>query len=428
MSKSKGILKMWFPALLAVTLLAGCGDSNGGYDGNGGAAVNSDKAVTAYSLAGSTGSIDETSKTIAVTMPYATDVKALVATFATTGGGVTVGGVPQTSGTTANNFSAPVTYAVAATDGSTEAYTVTVAVAPITGRAVTSFTVAGVTGTVDESARTISVILPNGTDLTTLVPTFTTTGAAVTVAGAPQTSGSTVIDGTSPLLYTVTAADGSKSTYTVNVSAASTAEKAITAYSLAGVGGTVNESANTISVIMPNGTSVTGLVATFTTTGATVKVGTAVQASGVTANSFPVPVIYTVTAADGTSRIYTVTVTVAASAAKDVTAYSLAGVTGTLNTTEKTIAVTLPSGTDATALVATFTTTGASVKVATTLQKSGTTTNNFTAPVAYLVTAADGTTATYTVTGNCIYPQYLVDHPRIGYTLQQSRYNLRRSI
>jgi len=90
--------------------------------------------------------------------------------------------------------------------------------------------------------------------------------------------------------------------------------------------------------------------------------------------------------------------TVAPNSAKAISAYSLNGATGTINETAKTIAVTLPSGTSVTALVATFTTTGKDVKVVAALQTSGTTANNFTNPVAYTVTAADGTTATYNIT------------------------------
>ena len=174
--------------------------------------------------------------------------------------------------------------------------------------------------------------------------------------------------------------------------------KAITAYSLAGVTGTINETAKTLAVTMPTGTNVTALVATFTTTGAGAKLGAVAQTSGTTPNDFTNPVAYTVTAADGTTATYTVTVSVALSSAKATTAYSLAGVTGTINETAKTIAVTMPTGTNVTALVATFTTTGAGVKVGAVAQTSGTTPNNFTGPVAYTVTAADNTTATYTVT------------------------------
>ncbi len=86
--------------------------------------------------------------------------------------------------------------------------------------------------------------------------------------------------------------------------------------------------------------------------------------------------------------------------AKGITAFSFANpaATGTTDETAKTIAVTVPYGTNVTALVATFITTGASVKVDGTEQVSGTTPNNFTGPVVYTVTAADSTSVTYTVT------------------------------
>ena len=87
-----------------------------------------------------------------------------------------------------------------------------------------------------------------------------------------------------------------------------------------------------------------------------------------------------------------------ASSAKTITPYSLGGITGTINETNKTIAVTVPFGTNVTALIATFTTTGTSVAVSATAQVSGTTPNDFTNPVTYTVTAADASTVNYTVT------------------------------
>jgi len=106
---------------------------------------------------------------------------------------------------------------------------------------------------------------------------------------------------------------------TLGTEAAATA-KAIKAFSLNGVSGTINETAKTIAVTMPHGTDVTALVATFTTTGTSVKVGSNVQISGTTANNFTSPVTYTVTAADATTQNYTVTVPVAASGT-----YSMSG-------------------------------------------------------------------------------------------------------
>src|SRR5262249_10762460 len=58
---------------------------------------------------------------------FATDITALKATFKTTGERVTVAGVEQVSGETANDFTHPVTYTVTARDGSTRDFIVTVA-------------------------------------------------------------------------------------------------------------------------------------------------------------------------------------------------------------------------------------------------------------------------------------------------------------
>lgn len=176
--------------------------------------------------------------------------------------------------------------------------------------------------------------------------------------------------------------------------------KAITSFSIVNpaVVGTINESAKTITLTVPSGTNLGALVPTFTTTGTSVTVGSTVQASGTTSNNFASPVIYTVKAADNTTTQYTVTVTVAGVGTKAITSFSILGIAGVVNETAKTISVTLPSNTVVTARTAIFTTTGASVTVGTTVQVSGTTANNFTAPVIYKVTAANGTSTQYTVT------------------------------
>ena len=102
-------------------------------------------------------------------------------------------------------------------------------------------------------------------------------------------------------------------------------EKAITEFSLNGVVGTINETKSTIAVTMPYGTSGTVLVATFTTTGDKVEVGSTVQTSGETPNDFIDPVVYTVTAADSSTQNYTVTVTRAAPIYQFVTQWGSQG-------------------------------------------------------------------------------------------------------
>ncbi len=369
-------------------------------------ALSSAKALTAFALASgtvkSTGTIDEVNKTIALNFPFGTSVTALVATFATTGVSVKVFGVEQVSGTTTNNFTLPVVYTVTAADGSSAGYTVKVTVAPSSAKAITAFSLAGSVGTIDEPNKAIAVSVPFATDVTTLIATFSTTGAAVAVGQTTQVSGKTANDFTNPVVYTVTAADGSSAAYTVTVTVAKNTAKAITAFSLATGAvtsvGTINEGNKTIVVNPPFGTDVTALVATFTTTGVAVKVGAVVEVSGTTANNFTQPVVYTVTAADGSSVSYTVTVTDGKNPAKAITSFSLAGNIGTIDEPDKAIAVSVPTGTDVTKLVATFTTTGTGVAVNKVQQASGTTVNNFTQPVIYTVSAADGSSVNYTVT------------------------------
>ncbi|MCK9389474.1 MAG: DUF5018 domain-containing protein, partial [Sulfuritalea sp.] len=368
------------------------------------------KAVTALSFAGFPGAaavIDETAKTIAVTVPSGTNVTALVSKFAITGATVKVGTTVQTSGVTANDFTNPVAFTVTDANSDTATYIVAVTVASATAKAITALSFAGLPGAaavIDETAKTIAVTVPSGTNVTALISKFAITGASVKVGTTVQTSGVTANDFTNPVAFTVTDANGVTATYTVAVTVAAASAKASTAFSFAGIpgaAGTIDEAAKTVVVTVPFGTDVKALAATFATTGASVKVGTTVQTSGVTANDFTNPVAFTVTAADGTTATYTVTVAVAPSSAKALTAYSIAGfpaVAGTISEAAKTVVVTMPFGTDLTALVATFTTTGASAKVGAAVQTSTATANNFTSPVAYLVTAADGTTATYTVT------------------------------
>jgi hypothetical protein len=274
----------------------------------------------------------------------------------------------------------------------------------VSNKTITSYSLNGVAGTINEAAKTIAVTVPNGTSVTALVATFNTTGVSAKVGTTVQTSAVTANDFTSPVAYIVTAGNATTATYNVTVTVASATAKALTSFSFAGYSGatgTINEGAKTIAVTVPNGTSVTSLVATFNTTGVSVKVGAAVQTSATTANSFTSPVAYTVTAGDASTAVYTVTVTVASATAKAMTAFSFAGysgATGTINEGAKTIAVTVPFGTDVTTLVATFATTGASVKVGAAVQTSATTANNYTSPVAYIVTAGNATTATYIVT------------------------------
>ncbi|MDR1374525.1 MAG: leucine-rich repeat protein [Treponema sp.] len=111
-------------AVLLVLALPGCSNYNLSLedffeDGR------SAKAITAFGFASpaAAGVINETDKTIAVTVLYGTDRAALVPAIVHTGASVSPG--PGE----AQDFTAPVSYTVTAADGSAAAYTVTVTVA-----------------------------------------------------------------------------------------------------------------------------------------------------------------------------------------------------------------------------------------------------------------------------------------------------------
>ena len=96
--------------------------------------ITSDKTtISAFSFTGSTKTtIDQTAKTIAVIVPYGTNVASLKANFtASTYSTVSVGSTAQVSGTTINSFSTPQTYIVKAQDGTTVNYVVTVTVTAV---------------------------------------------------------------------------------------------------------------------------------------------------------------------------------------------------------------------------------------------------------------------------------------------------------
>lgn len=167
------------------------------------------KAITSFNFTSPAvaGAINETTHTIALTVPFGTNVSALAPTIVHTGASISpASGVAQ-------NFTSPVTYTVTAANGTTQAYVVTVSVALNTAKAITSFSFASpaAVGVINESAHTIVVSVPNGTNVTALVPSIVITGASV----APNSG--TAQNFTNPLAYTVTAANGSVQTYVVTV-------------------------------------------------------------------------------------------------------------------------------------------------------------------------------------------------------------------
>lgn len=180
--------------------------------------------------------------------------------------------------------------------------------------------------------------------------------------------------------------------------------KIITSYSINGIGGIITN--NTITVRLPLGTDTSNLVAVFSSASEKVTVLGLRQTSGVSVNNFGTPVVYTVHTKDGSTINYTVTVVLADVNAKDLISYSINNISGVFSDTD--ITVSLPLSTDVTNLTAYFTTSGIDVTVDDASQTSGSTSNDFTDPVTYIVHAENGTTKTYTVTV-LLTPSYIGD-------------------
>ncbi|MCD6331855.1 MAG: T9SS type A sorting domain-containing protein, partial [Bacteroidales bacterium] len=292
---------------------------------------NTEKKILTYSFQGitppATGTINNSTQTIQVNIPHSVSRLGLVATFTLSDHATAfVGGVQQVSGTTANDFDVVVTYVIQAQDGSTTSWQVTVTNNPVqTAKQITAYSFQAlnppVTGTIDQTALTIDLEVPYGTDVTALVATFTNSYlSTVDIGGVAQVSGTTANDFTNPVVYTVTAEDGSSNDYTVTVTIhpASSAKDMLTflfeaaknAALTADAIGVIDQTARTINVEVPDETDRTALVATFTSSPiTTVRIRSlGIQQSGVTINDFTNPVVYEVYAQDGTMKDYLVSV------------------------------------------------------------------------------------------------------------------------
>lgn len=191
----------------------------------------------------------------------------------------------------------------------------------------TAFSIGNAAGAIN--GTDIRVDIPEDTDTSGLIASFHTTGKTVSINGVPQISGITPNDFTSPVVYTVTAADLTEKSYTVTVNKVSS-NKDLIQFSLIApsVEGTIrsfltartidpldsgyysitDHMDNSVALVVPDETDVRSLTADFETNGGKVYVNGVEQISGVSVNDFSSPVIYRVVAQDGTYKDYIVTV------------------------------------------------------------------------------------------------------------------------
>ncbi len=177
--------------------------------------------------------------------------------------------------------------------------------APSSAAEVTAFTIPNQVGSsvINSTAKTIAVDMSVGTNKTALVPIITLSAKAsvAPASGAAQ-------DFTNPVVYTVTAEDGTTKTWTVTVTLKASSEKEVTAFSLCEVqigNATINSATGTIAVRVPEGTNLTSIAPQTLTLSSGANILPLASAT----QNFTSPVTYTVTAQDGTTKTWTVTVT-----------------------------------------------------------------------------------------------------------------------
>ena len=162
--------------------------------------------ITAFEASGNPAVIDQNAKTVAVTVPYGTDITALTPTFTLSSGTCD----RESGGPTSYDFTNPVVYTV--TDGAiVNPYTVTVSVTPASSaKDILAFGILNYPAVI--SGTNITWNLPIGTDLATLAPDYTVSQFA---GGSPLTGIAPDFATTNPQTYTITAQDGSTKAYTV---------------------------------------------------------------------------------------------------------------------------------------------------------------------------------------------------------------------
>lgn len=84
--------------------------------------------------------------------------------------------------------------------------------ATTTAKGITSFSINGIAGAVNNTTNTITITMPRGTDVTKLTPTISTNGVKSLTPGSGE-----IVNFTNSVNYTATMEDGSTKTYTVTV-------------------------------------------------------------------------------------------------------------------------------------------------------------------------------------------------------------------
>lgn len=249
-----------------------------------------------------------------------------------------------------------------------------------------------VEGTIDEENFTVALDVPSGTDITALTPEISISDKA-TITPASGTAQ----DFTSPVVYTVTAENGTSAEYTVTINVMKSTEAEINSFILKGLDpeleATVDEENKTITALIPREYDITKLTPTISIS----ELATVSPASDVEID-FSEDVVYTVVAEDGSEVKYTASLTYELRTEKEIIVFDFEEfspvINGSIDQEAKTVQLILPwNAEDLTAIVPSI-----QISEGAEISPESNVAQDFSfGSIDYTVTAEDGSTQVYEV-------------------------------
>ncbi len=296
-----------FNSSVAYTVTAGNGDEQiwtvnvtvSPPDGSG------ENDIVAFTIPGQTGEsvFDTANATVTITVPDGTNLQVAPEQIL-----ISVGAGISPSPGNEQDFSNPVEYTVTAENGSERVWTINVNVSPPDGRTGNDITVFELpvqnSSSINLNSHTITVNVTEGTDLNVAPQNLTISeGAGI------DPSLTTVLDFSTPTVYTVTAENGTAQEWTVNVTVSplsGSSENAITAFELPQQNTSLIDADNfIITVNVHAGVTLNVVPSVFD-----ISPGATVFPLPTTRQDFSGIIAYTVTAENGTEQIWQVQVTI----------------------------------------------------------------------------------------------------------------------
>jgi hypothetical protein len=286
----------------------------------------SDKQITGFYFTNPLieGVINESARTIVLTVPYETDLSNQRPEIYYLGASIS----PAIGQAVDFNNATPVTYTVTARDNTKKTYTVTVNKRKSSDKEITAFGF----DIVGESVTISSEPQPDGKYLIlAFVPGATSANLASRAPTTLDHKGISIIpakgiaqnfsNSESPVVYRVTAEDGSSRDYVVRVvlnETVGSSDKRITGFYFTNplIEGVINESAGSINLTVPPETNTIQSPEIY-------YLGTSISPTPGQLVDFSSPQLYTVTDQSGGTKIYTVTVNKQKSSDREITAFGL---------------------------------------------------------------------------------------------------------